>query len=643
MSSPSGREVATAYATIVPKAPNFARDLERQIRGDIERVGTSVGDSLAESIAAEVGDIDTREAAESAGDEFFDGFINGVKGELDRQADRTGKEFGEEFGEEAGKKAKEEIEDDLDDLPDDGDETGRKYGRRFESGFKRAAKGLGKGLAGLVLGGGLLAGAGIAAGAVGVTQFLGDSIQKGIDLNETLNKTREVFGGAFSEIDAYSRDTNRALTLTREQALDTAAQFGLFGAAAGLQGKPLAEFSTNLTDLSQDLVSFFNSDAEATNLAIGAALRGEFEPIRQFGVLLDQDTLSLAAIREGLVETEVDATKLADAELKLRKAQEKLNTVNKDATSTELDREDAALGLTKAQENLAGVLEGNVPELTTQQRVQAAYAEILRQTDVASGDAAATIDDAANSQRQLLARFEDTKAEIGQALLPAYTDLLGVLKDDGIPILQDFAEFIVENKDGISDYAIGLAASAVGIGANLAMVGGYFFDFGAVVVESLGIAAGALADFIEGLPDPVKDLLGIDDTSTDLLREIERDAPLAADGLRALADESFEAEEQLRALEAAINDIPARKEVELALSINSAALDTLGGALSSIPRAQNFNPDAPSTTIGTPLAREATFNLRDSDGVLLGTMRGEREAAWEALLQASRNKAAGAL
>jgi hypothetical protein len=49
-----------------------------------------------------------------------------------------------------------------------------------------------------------------------------------------------------------------------------------------------------------------------SSLAIGSALRGEFEPIRQYGVLLDDATLRNRALKLGLIESaKLDAALIA--------------------------------------------------------------------------------------------------------------------------------------------------------------------------------------------------------------------------------------------------------------------------------------------------------------------------------------------
>ncbi len=203
-----------------------------------------------------------------------------------------------------------------------------------------------------------------AAGAALVT--IGYATKKAVDaasdLNETISKTTQVFEGSSDEILAWSRTSASAFGQSRRQALDAASTFATFGKAAGMGGSELTNFAQSLTVLSSDLASFYNTSPEDAILAIGAALRGESEPIRRYGVLLNDAALKQRAMAMGI----------------------------SDGTET----------------------------LTAQQKVMAAYSEILAQTSDAQGDFQRTQDGLANSSRTLKANLSDLTAELGQRALP---------------------------------------------------------------------------------------------------------------------------------------------------------------------------------------------------------------------------------
>jgi len=204
-------------------------------------------------------------------------------------------------------------------------------------------------------------GAGVALAAMGA--FAVKSIASASDLNETVSKTRVLFGQSAGAIESWASTASTSIGQSKKQAMDAAASFAVFGKSAGLSGDALVEFSKQNVQLASDMASFFNTSPEDAINAIGSAFRGEAEPIRAYGILLDDATLRQSALEMGLISTTKNA-------------------------------------------------------LTPQQKVLAAQAVIMKQTTDAQGDFARTSDGLANSQRSLAAQFEDTQAQLGQALLP---------------------------------------------------------------------------------------------------------------------------------------------------------------------------------------------------------------------------------
>ncbi|MGE5500296.1 MAG: hypothetical protein ACM3W4_00030, partial [Ignavibacteriales bacterium] len=249
-----------------------------------------------------------------------------------------------------------------------GDAAGKEAGGRFKSKFGSIAKDAFAPIAGIVAG----------AAVVGLFK---DAISGASDLAESGNKVKVIFGDATGAVDKFASKGAKTLGQTKLEVLNAASSFGVFGKAAGLSGNDLAGFATKLAGLSTDMASFFNTDPAQAAEAIAAGLRGESEPLRQFGVLLDDATLRQEALRQGLVNT----TKQA---------------------------------------------------LTPQQRVLAAYQVILRQTADAQGDFGRTSGGLANQQRILAAQWSEMKTELGSKLLPAATDVVHVFNNGVIPAME---------------------------------------------------------------------------------------------------------------------------------------------------------------------------------------------------------------
>ena len=201
-----------------------------------------------------------------------------------------------------------------------------------------------------------------AAAAIGTfTSVISPAIKAASDFQEATSKVNVVFGRASKSVKNFADGAARNLGQSKQAVLDAAGVFGTFGKAAGLAGEDLSTFTTDFVTLSTDLASFNNTSPEEAVLAIGAALRGESEPLRRYGVLLNDAVLKQEAMTLGIYD-------------------------GKGA-------------------------------LTAQQKVLAAQSAIYKQTTDAQGDFMRTSDGLANSQRTLKAIIDDVKVSIGQAFL----------------------------------------------------------------------------------------------------------------------------------------------------------------------------------------------------------------------------------
>lgn len=213
-----------------------------------------------------------------------------------------------------------------------------------------------------------------AAAAIGAfTSVIAPAIRAASDFEESASKVDVIFGRASKSVKDFANNAAVSLGQSKQDVLNAAGVFGTFGKAAGLAGDDLGLFTTDFVTLATDLASFNNSTPEEAVMAIGAALRGESEPLRRYGILLDDATL-------------------------------------------------------KAEATTLGIYKGN-KALTSQQKILAAQSAIYKQSGDAQGDFARTSDGLANSQRTLTALFKNLQIELGQKLLPVTSDFVNALID----------------------------------------------------------------------------------------------------------------------------------------------------------------------------------------------------------------------
>lgn len=218
-------------------------------------------------------------------------------------------------------------------------------------------------------------GAGVVAGAalIKLAQLSGDAIDAAAALGEQQSKTNVVFGDAADKVREFGRDAAESLNLSEREALSAASTFGQFFDAAGMATDAGADMSMAMVKLAADMASFQDADPSEVLENLRSGLSGESEPLRKFGVFLNEGAVAAKA---------------------------------------------AELGL-----------QGLNGKLTDGEKIQARYAIIMEQTAKQQGDLARTADSLSNRQREAAAQAENASAALGQGLIPAQLALTNAFID----------------------------------------------------------------------------------------------------------------------------------------------------------------------------------------------------------------------
>lgn len=243
---------------------------------------------------------------------------------------------------------------------------------------------------------------GVAFGAAQIGQFAKESIMAASNMAESLSKVRVVFGQGAAEVEAFGKSAAQNLGISNQAALEAAGTYGNLFQAFGLGQGQAQQMSTSLVQLAADMASFNNTSIDDAIQALRSGLSGETEPLKRFGVALQDARLKTEALSMGLISSTKDA-------------------------------------------------------LTPAAKAQAAYAIIMRDTALAQGDYARTADGTANTMKTLQAQLMDAKVALGDALMPAFRGMLDILKLI-IPIVQKFGEFIKNNYTEIKVFITVLTA-----------------------------------------------------------------------------------------------------------------------------------------------------------------------------------------
>jgi hypothetical protein len=212
-------------------------------------------------------------------------------------------------------------------------------------------------------------------------------------LQESLSKVNAVFGSSANQVVAWSETTAKALGVSQRAALEAAGTYGNLFQAFGLGAPEAQAMSIRLVELAADMASFNNVPIDDALIALRSGLSGETEPLKRFGVALNDLTLKEKARELGLIQT----------------------------------------------------TKGTLPQAI---KTQAAYALILEQTAIQQGDVARTSDGVAFKMKSFGAQVEDVKGQIGTALIPIFSALMSFMNDKVIPVFVEFAAILGEEGVG---------------------------------------------------------------------------------------------------------------------------------------------------------------------------------------------------
>lgn len=219
----------------------------------------------------------------------------------------------------------------------------------------------------------------------GLVEFGKASVNAASDLNETLSKSRVIFGDNAAAMEKWGSTASTSLGLSQQAALESAASFGDMFSQIGITQDAAAGMSKQVVQMAADFGSFNNLPTAEVLDMIAGGFRGEFDSLQRV----------IPNINAARVETE-------------------------------------ALSLAHKK---------NAKELTAAEKAQAVMNILQKDGKRAMGDFARTADGNANSTKILAAKVEDLQAKMGQMLLPAINGVVHITADYLVPALGTASQF----------------------------------------------------------------------------------------------------------------------------------------------------------------------------------------------------------
>ena len=213
-----------------------------------------------------------------------------------------------------------------------------------------------------------------------VAKIFGDTVQSAVDYSEELNLFNVVFknnmtemGTEYSKVglqaEQFQQKLNEAFGTNMLETRRYQALFQSMGQNMGIATDKAQIMSTNLTKLTYDIASLYNASESDVGKALQAGIyAGQTKPLRRFGV---------------------------------------------DVTQTSMQPIADELGLEKS-----------ISEMSQAEKQMLRYLSVLRQTSVAQGDFANTIESPANQLKVFKQQCVEAKIALGNLFIGAYSAML---------------------------------------------------------------------------------------------------------------------------------------------------------------------------------------------------------------------------
>lgn len=266
-----------------------------------------------------------------------------------------------------------------------------------------------------------------AIASAGIIQKMGEigtaCVNAAADLQQSVGGVETVFGDSAKQMLAWSDQAAQAVGLSKNEYNEFATLVGSQLQNFGMSVEDSAAKTNDLIGLGADLSSMFGGTTADAVDALSAALKGEMDPIEKYGISLNDATLKAQAASMGLGDLYAAGDRNA--------------------------------------------------------KMQATLAAITAQSGKAVGNFAREADTAQGQQQRMAAAFENAKAALGEALLPALTAAAAALAQ--------VAQWVQANASWLTPLAIALGVAAAAVLAVNAAMSAY-----AAVAAVVAVAQGAV-------------------------------------------------------------------------------------------------------------------------------------------------------
>lgn len=260
-------------------------------------------------------------------------------------------------------------------------------------------------------------------------KFSKECVNLAAQYQDAVEYSEKVFGEYAEQVQVWVKENSEALRIGIANLQVYMNDLGTAFSALGLNHKDAMDMAESLIELSADVRAATGKDIDEIISAMTRGFTSSTRNFRQFGLYVGEADIKIQALKDGMIEfsgsQEELAAAIANVEETSRRAQEAMDAYGEESDQFKQADEEAAA----AAEVLNALLGDQDVTLTSSQRAMALYNLVTERLSFLMGQNKKE-SGLYNSQLALLkTNFENLKLEIGEKLLPVFTDFITQFND----------------------------------------------------------------------------------------------------------------------------------------------------------------------------------------------------------------------
>lgn len=155
------------------------------------------------------------------------------------------------------------------------------------------------------------------------------------DLTEVDNVVQKAFGNMRGEMDALADSSIKNLGISRLEAYQTGSTFMAMGKSMLTSSQDAKDMALNLTKLSANMASFFNTSDKYAAIALKSIYTGETETLKQYGVVMTEVNLKQFALAQGISKSYNEMSQSEKVMLRYQYVMQQLGYIGDDFLDTQ--------------------------------------------------------------------------------------------------------------------------------------------------------------------------------------------------------------------------------------------------------------------------------------------------------------------